>query len=224
MFISLMKDEEPVNKLVTKSPISYNVFIPHTAPESLLSSLNGSQTLSKSKPITAIKDASSSDDDTPSGGTPSDGTPSSFSSSSPTQDAVADSGLPQKEFQIQIFPHPTYRHHDSFPTKLHLSWPDYVCTNESFVTRMLKQSLPNTMAAKGLANWDPDFNRQRMPSESTSKKQDRVLIASWIPGKLRARVERRQEAQASAEETVPEAPATDESQRVPGFPFSSWSG
>ncbi|KAH6899864.1 hypothetical protein B0T10DRAFT_554425 [Thelonectria olida] len=210
MFISLMKDEAAVSQLITKSPISFNVFVPQNAPESLLSSLNGSQALSKSKPITAIKDALPSSADTP--------------SSSTSQDAVSGSDLPQKEFQIQIWPHPTYRHHESYTTKLHLSWPEYVCKNESFVTRMLKDSLPNTMATKGLAHWNPDFGQQRMASDNYAKEQDRKRVHSWIPGKLQARLQGQKEAQSSAEEAVTAHTATDESQRIPSLPFSSWSG
>lgn len=141
MFISLMKEEADASKVITRSPISFNVFVPQKAPGSLLSGLNGSQSLSKSKPITAVK--------TPDGPT------------EPPADCVSDAELSQKAFQLQVWPHPAYRHHDSSPTKLHLSWPDHVSTKPSFVTKMLLQSLPKTMAAKGLANWDPDLENSK---------------------------------------------------------------
>ncbi|KAI5462405.1 hypothetical protein BGZ63DRAFT_423663 [Mariannaea sp. PMI_226] len=176
MFISLMKEEEAARKLVATSPISYNVFVPQTSSESQLSSPNPSQTLSKAKPITAL--------------TPPNPPTAETETLPDRKEAGAE--LPQKEFQIHIFAQPSYRHHASSDTKLHLPWPAFVGQNNSFLAKTLKQSLPNKMAAKGLANWDPDFGQQRMASNPAIKKQDRIRETSWTPSKLLARAHRPQ--------------------------------
>ncbi|KAK7427859.1 hypothetical protein QQZ08_005632 [Neonectria magnoliae] len=172
MFVSLMKDREAVSRLVTTSPFSYAVSIPTSAPETALSGVYSRDGLSKLKPVTKMKIQDKS------------------SASGSSQES------PEKEFTIQVWPHPEYRHHISSRSVLHRAWPDVIGKNDSFITKILKQSLPKTMVAKGLANWEPDLGKQRTSAGSKNKMQERIQLISSIPGKiLKAAVPREQDAE-----------------------------
>ncbi|KPM36298.1 hypothetical protein AK830_g10272 [Neonectria ditissima] len=160
MFISLMKDREAVSRLVTTSPFLYAVSIPKSAPETALSAVYGRDGLSKLKPVTRVK------------------TQGTLASSESKQES------PEKQFTIQVWPHPEYRHHISSRSVLHRAWPDVIGKNDSFITKILKQSLPKTMVAKGLANWEPDLGKQRTFAGSKNKMQERIQLISSIPGKM----------------------------------------
>ncbi|KAF7543239.1 hypothetical protein G7Z17_g10896 [Cylindrodendrum hubeiense] len=208
MFISLMKDKEAASRLITTSPLSYVVSTPQSAPETVLSDLNARQTLFKSKPVTRIK---------------TEGASSSSSTLSSDPDPKAGQESPQKEFTVQIWPHPTYRHHISSRSALHRSWPDFVGESESFITKTLKQSLPKTMATKGLANWEPDLGKQQTAATSKSKMHERVQMLSWIPGKLQMQGLNRQ---SSANDAEPEeaVPSTRDAIPAEGSPSVTQSG
>ncbi|KAH7148585.1 hypothetical protein EDB81DRAFT_882999 [Dactylonectria macrodidyma] len=182
MFISLMKEKEAASRLITTSPFSYAVSTPQT-PETVLSDLNARQTLAKSKPVTQMKAKDNS---------------SSTTLSSDSNDKTGRKSL-QKEFKIEVWPHPTYRHHISSRSALHRSWPDFVSEDESFIAKTLKQSLPNTMAAKGLANWAPDLGKQPTAAPSKLKMHERIQMLAWIPGKLQMQGSNRQRKPKDAE-------------------------
>lgn len=203
MFISLMKDKEAASRLITTSPLSYAVSAPQKSPESVLSDLNAGKTLVKSKPVTTLK---------------KEGTSSSSTSSSSNPDAGTREEAPQKEFKIQVWPHPTYRHHISSRSVLHRSWPDFIGKNESFIANALKQSLPNTMAAKGLANWEPDLGKQQTAAVPKSKMHERVQMLSWLPGKLQTRSLRRQQYASSATDAESEEAVSSTRDAAPAEP------
>ncbi|KAH6985986.1 hypothetical protein BKA56DRAFT_670203 [Ilyonectria sp. MPI-CAGE-AT-0026] len=214
MFISLMKDKEAASRLITTSPLSYAVSAPQKSPESVLSDLYAGKTLIKSKPVTTLK---------------KEGTSSLPTSSSSNPDAGTGEEAPQKEFKIQVWPHPTYRHHISSRSVLHRSWPDFIGKNESFITNALKQSLPNTMAAKGLANWEPDLGMQQTAAVPKSKMHERVQMLSWLPGKLQTRGLRRQQYASSATDAEPEEAVSSTRDATPAEPaarrpFTTLSG
>ncbi|KAH7149335.1 hypothetical protein B0J13DRAFT_303196 [Dactylonectria estremocensis] len=190
MFISLMKEKEAASRLITTSPLSYAVSAPQ-APETALSDLNARQTLAKSKPVTQIKTKDTS----------------SSTSLSPDPDVKTSRESRNKEFKIEVWPHPEYRHHISSRSTLHRSWPDFVGEDESFISKTLKQSLPNTMAAKGLANWELDLGKQPTAAASKLKMHERIQMLSWIPGKLQMQGSNRQRGPKDAE-PEPAVPST----------------
>ncbi|KAF4965199.1 hypothetical protein FZEAL_10791 [Fusarium zealandicum] len=87
-----------------------------------------------------------------------------------------------KEFTIEVYAAPEYRHHVSTSSTLNRPWPDFVEKNDSFISKTLEQSLPGSMAAKGLKHWDPDLGKQ---PTLNSKMHERFQLRHWIPSRFK---------------------------------------
>jgi hypothetical protein len=98
--------------------------------------------------------------------------------------AAHDAGSPaDKQFKLHIFSAPDYQHEFaamSSPTAK--SWLSSYTKSQSFMSTTLKQSLPDSVAAKGLAHWPTDFNG---PGEESQESQ-RLRLKSILPSNMDA--------------------------------------
>lgn len=174
MFVSVMKDPETMNQLISKSPLSYGVVVPRTSEMSLTQDLVAPPKLSKTTPITTFKLTEDSEPQ--------------------SNDEVEDTS--SKDFTLHVFPNPTYRHEQSGANSaLSSSWPASYEDNKSFTTRVLLQSLPKNMAAKGLAYWDK-MQSSRLTNDN--KREERIQVSKWMPSKMKDRAMKSLATQADA--------------------------
>ncbi|KAF5018186.1 hypothetical protein F66182_9843 [Fusarium sp. NRRL 66182] len=82
------------------------------------------------------------------------------------------------DFTIQVHAAPYYRHAASTSSPVASVWPEWMESDLTFASRTLRQSLPNTIAARGLKHWDVDFGKQASPPYS---KADREQLRRLIP-------------------------------------------
>ncbi|KAF4584123.1 pal1-like protein [Ophiocordyceps camponoti-floridani] len=85
------------------------------------------------------------------------------------------------DFFLNIFPEPDYRHDYTEarePTRH--PWPPMWQKDQSLMATTLQQSLPSTLAARGLAHWFLRFDEA-----PTQYKAWRLALASWLPSKMR---------------------------------------
>ncbi|KAG6034526.1 hypothetical protein E4U41_006517 [Claviceps citrina] len=90
----------------------------------------------------------------------------------------------QAQFKLEIFPEPNYEH--SFAASrstLHRSWPSAYVKDKSYVHATLARSLPQNMAATGLAHWllGPGCSG----GFRTDSKSERLRLKSWLPSQMR---------------------------------------
>lgn len=183
IYISLMKDEEAVSKLVTRSPLSYDVSVPGNIKETYLADLTKPQKFASQRPVTNI-----------------------IEKSDPEGDGIRqDQDTDTKKFTLHVWPAPEYRHDSAATTSpLHKSWPDFLLDDQSFLVETLKQSLPDGLAARGLAHWSPDLGKTRAPSTDRTKRNERLHLVDWTPSKLRHRAELRDARKQQPENNTPE--------------------
>ncbi|KAH7255637.1 uncharacterized protein BKA55DRAFT_592890 [Fusarium redolens] len=86
------------------------------------------------------------------------------------------------KFVIEVTESPAYNHKGSSSSFLARVWPDFVTGNRTLASTTLRQSLPNSIAAKGLSHWDVDFGKE---TTMDSRKVDRVQTRNWIPTKIK---------------------------------------
>ncbi|KAI9172491.1 hypothetical protein HJFPF1_01993 [Paramyrothecium foliicola] len=88
---------------------------------------------------------------------------------------------PDKQFTLQIIPQRFYKHGFAMArSPLSKPWPAAYCEDSSFMSTALKQTLPPTVAAKGLAHWLVELDSQ--PNESM--KDARLAAKGWIPSAM----------------------------------------
>lgn len=165
MFISVMKDEDSMKKLVSLSPLIYVVSVP-TTKQLGLRDLIVPDKFSNTRPSATPK-----------------GPDADISESSQTGQAK---DTVEKEFVMNATPNPRYRHRmTGAEQSLQRSWPKFYDDNNSFTTQILKQSLPDTLAAKGLAHWNVDLGQKENGPVSDAKAMDRMQLQRWIPTKIK---------------------------------------
>ncbi|SCV29070.1 uncharacterized protein FFB14_02288 [Fusarium fujikuroi] len=86
------------------------------------------------------------------------------------------------KFFIEITESPAYNHKGSSSSLLASVWPDFVTENKTLASKTLQQSLPNSIAARGLSQWAVDFGRE---PTMDSRKIDRVQTRNWVPTKIK---------------------------------------
>jgi len=86
------------------------------------------------------------------------------------------------KFVIEITESPAYNHNGSSSSFLARVWPDFVTENRTLASTTLRQSLPNSIGAKGLSHWAIDFGKE---TTMDSRKIDRVQTRNWIPTKIK---------------------------------------
>ncbi|CVK89944.1 uncharacterized protein FPRO_07869 [Fusarium proliferatum ET1] len=86
------------------------------------------------------------------------------------------------KFFIEITESPAYNHKGSSSSFLASVWPDFVTENKTLASKTLQQSLPNSIAARGLSQWAVDFGRE---PTMDSRKIDRVQTRNWVPTKIK---------------------------------------
>lgn len=102
----------------------------------------------------------------------------------PLVQSVVQNEMPEKEFKIYVAPMPDYKHQSSSSSALNRSWPSFFDDSNTFVTAVLRQTVPGTMAGRGLAHWQPDLGRKWTPSFAETKKKERFQLFGWIPSKM----------------------------------------
>ncbi|KAF4345443.1 hypothetical protein FBEOM_552 [Fusarium beomiforme] len=85
------------------------------------------------------------------------------------------------EFVIEVTESPAYNHKGSSNSFLARVWPEFVTRDRTFASTTLRQSLPDSIAAKGLSHWAVDFGKE--PTIDT-RMVDRVHTRNWIPSKM----------------------------------------
>lgn len=82
-----------------------------------------------------------------------------------------------KQYELQVVGVDKWDHaHTAVNSPLNGPWPESYTSNDTFMSSILKQSLPHNMAAKGLAHWDYDLEQ----AEPRSHKMDRLHLAKWL--------------------------------------------
>lgn len=160
-----MRDEDSMKKLVSLSPLRYVVSVP-TTKQIGLRDLIVPDKFSNTRPSATLKG------------------PDADISESLQIDQVKDTV--EKEFVMNATPNPRYRHRmTGAEQSLQRSWPKFYDENNSFTTQILKQSLPDTLAAKGLAHWNVDLGQKETGPVSDAKAMDRLQLQRWIPTKIK---------------------------------------
>ncbi|RDA85437.1 hypothetical protein CP532_1535 [Ophiocordyceps camponoti-leonardi (nom. inval.)] len=106
--------------------------------------------------------------------------PSAFSPSSAF--SSADNAADVNRFRLDIFRQPDFQHGKSMrrvPTRH--SWPPMWQKDHSLMATTLRQSLPPTMAARGLAHWFLPFHKA-----PTVYKAWRLSLRKWLPSLMAA--------------------------------------
>lgn len=90
----------------------------------------------------------------------------------------------QRQFKLEIFPAPDYKHKFAMSgSPLHQPWPEAYQRDKSFVAATLKQSLPHTIRAKGLAHWLFDVGSNN--ASKSERKAERLQLKAWVPSKMK---------------------------------------
>lgn len=169
MFTSVMKDDATAAKLINGSPLKYDILIPRSTTDTLLADLSKSKVFDKTRPSAIIR-----------GGQDVGASGSIIEPEAQTTE--------RKEFSLQIYPSPEYRHEYAMTSSLlHKSWPPFYDEDPPLMTRTLQQSLPDSIAAKGLSHWDLDLIRRRVPHARKATIGDRLRLKSWLPSKMKSR-------------------------------------
>lgn len=95
-------------------------------------------------------------------------------------------GNTQRQFNLHIVNLVDYKHATTMSSSpLHGSWPESYTLRETFISSVLKQSLPHNMAAKGFARWDYDLEVGGEKAERQSPKTKRLQLQRWMPSKMK---------------------------------------
>lgn len=157
--MSVTKNPATASRLVASSPLSYSIPVPR-------------ETTQVSLP------------DVPQEPVPLDADPPSRPGRASTWNPSSgpDDTWPQyKKFKLEVFPEPDYGHQFAVaPSPLRQPWPPAYEQDRSFTAATLKQSLPRTIAAKGLAHWFLNLDHVFTNSEAR-----RLQLKSWLPSKMK---------------------------------------
>ncbi|KAL7814682.1 hypothetical protein V8C44DRAFT_37604 [Trichoderma aethiopicum] len=95
----------------------------------------------------------------------------------------------QREFMLEIFPVPEYNHRFAMAgSLLHGSWPEGYERDQSFIAKTLEQSLPNSIASRGLVHWMVRPSPRAVandPRPKNPRKAKRLQIKEWLPSLMK---------------------------------------
>ena len=152
----MTKDRATAAELVARSPLTYELSVPQHVATSITR-----ENQSKDNPhgVTAATSQASE-------------------SAAPTSHTGVPEGG-QRQFQLHVFPADEHNHAVAAVanTPYHRSWPPDFRDHRSIMKTTLKQSLPQNLAADGLAHWLLDFEDRRQGS-----KKYRLEKKGWMPG------------------------------------------
>ncbi|KAM0344645.1 hypothetical protein ACHAPU_007240 [Fusarium lateritium] len=104
------------------------------------------------------------------------------------------------EFVVDVTESPNYKHQTSSNSLLNRVWPNFVEKDNSFASRTLQHSLPDTIAARGLKHWNVDFGKE---ATKDSKMVERLQRRDWIPSKIKDSAKKqKKDQQARMEDTT----------------------
>ncbi|RCI08976.1 hypothetical protein L249_5033, partial [Ophiocordyceps polyrhachis-furcata BCC 54312] len=105
---------------------------------------------------------------------------------SPISYQLPGSGAQVNRFQLEIFLQPDFRHGKAMRTvPARHSWPPMWQKDRSLMATTLRQSLPPTMAARGLAHWFLPFHKA-----PAVYKAWRLSLRKWLPSLMAAEKKR----------------------------------
>ncbi|KHN99394.1 uncharacterized protein MAM_03092 [Metarhizium album ARSEF 1941] len=152
-FVSVTKEIATASRLVEYSPLTYDVPENHINTDVCVADL----------------------DDSESG--------NGLKSNQPCMTTAPGHPPGKRQFTLEIFPAPTYRHHFAMAgSPLYQSWPAAYREDKSFLAATLKQSLPQTMCSSGLAHWLFDVGSNN--ASKSGRKAERLQLKRWVPGKM----------------------------------------
>ena len=100
-------------------------------------------------------------------------------------DRMGEEAQVKRQFTVNIFNLPEYNHGGTaYSSPLYGKWPHSYTRHPSFMSTVLKQSLPHNMAAAGLSRWDYNLEDRGEQAEWTAKKA-RLQVAKWMPTKMK---------------------------------------
>ncbi|ODA80205.1 hypothetical protein RJ55_03163 [Drechmeria coniospora] len=180
-YISVTKEAATARKLVASSPLTYNMVKPKNGTDTSMAGLFESDNdVDADRPpaVTSGQTSAMAHDDGPDDGPDGDA----------DVDADVDAAAAHKkeeevkQFTLEIFPAPEYNHGRAmYGSPLHDPWPDGYENDRSFMATTLRQSLPKTMAAKGLSHWLFELG-----STAKNGKSKRLQSKGWLPSKAAA--------------------------------------
>lgn len=160
-FVSVTKDKATATTLVASSPLTYSIAVSRAYADMYLAD--------------AGEPASH-------GNKPTGGQAASGAEAAPPGDSDGSAQRELKKFRLEIFPQQDFNHEFAMSgSPLHHSWPDVYAMDRSFVAATLKQSLPQTIATKGLSHWFLDLSRTYRAGHKTK----RLQLKSWRPSRMK---------------------------------------
>ncbi|KFG83784.1 hypothetical protein MANI_009407 [Metarhizium anisopliae] len=170
-FISVTKEAATASKLVEYSPLTYHIPVNQMNTDVCIADLDDSESFNSLK------------SNWPSMAAAPDQPPPLVTKHVFTSHA-ASSHQEQRQFTLEIFPAPDYMHKFAMTgSPLHHSWPEAYRKDKSFLAATLKQSLPQTMASKGLAHWLFDVGSNN--ASESERKAERLQLKGWMPSKMK---------------------------------------
>ncbi|KND89752.1 hypothetical protein TOPH_05640 [Tolypocladium ophioglossoides CBS 100239] len=160
-FVSVTKEPTTASKLVASSPLTYNMAVPRANADMYVADLGEPEGFNGD--VLSVANAH--------------GRPTTSGAETDAESARRE----HKEFTLEIFPAPDYNHKYAMSGQpLHHSWPDAYNQDRSFAATTLKQSLPQTVAAKGLSHWLFDLGK----ASKMERKAKRLQLKGWLPSKM----------------------------------------
>lgn len=161
-------------KLIASSPLTYSVTEPSrtTADDIYLADLAEPDSLSSAAPsvegLETSKGVSAEGDDA---------LPREQLRSNPEPKKL------QKQFKLEIFPAPEYHHRFAMSgSPLYNSWPAAAHEKDrSLMATTLRQSVPQTMAGKGLSHWLLNLGG----APKMERKAKRLQVKGWLPSNMK---------------------------------------
>ncbi|ETS01162.1 hypothetical protein M419DRAFT_81218 [Trichoderma reesei RUT C-30] len=170
-FVSITKESTTAERLVASSPLTYKITEPVRSPveDIYVADLDEPESFNTAQPtITGEQQRSANG-----------------SNQGPAE------GLKQgqREFMLEIFPLPEYNHRFAMAgSLLHGSWPEGYERDQSFIAKTLEQSLPNSIASKGLVHWMVRPSPRMVAADLRPKnprKEKRLQIKEWLPSQIK---------------------------------------
>ncbi|PNY22584.1 Uncharacterized protein TCAP_07092 [Tolypocladium capitatum] len=160
-YVSVTREPTTARRLVASSPLRYNAAVPRANADMHVADLGEPESFHGDPPaVTEGLDE-----------------PTTSSVETDAESAPRE----HREFTLEIFPAPDYNHRYAMSgSPLHHSWPDAYGQDKSFAATTLKQSLPQTVAARGLAHWLCDPGK----ASRMEHKARRLQLKGWLPSKM----------------------------------------
>ncbi|PTB69766.1 hypothetical protein BBK36DRAFT_1188409 [Trichoderma citrinoviride] len=174
-FVSITKESTTAERLVASSPLTYKITEPvRSAVEDIyVADLDEPESFSTAQPTI---------------------TGEQRRNASPLPNGInqrPEEGLKQgqREFMLEIFPVPEFNHRFAMAgSLLHGSWPEGYEGDQSFIATTLQQSLPKSIASKGLVHWMVGPSPRMVAPDIRPKnprKERRLQIKGWLPSLMK---------------------------------------